>query len=104
VRICRANHKSMWQRFRVLRVKHQKASLSRRPGASTCGGVAWFSPNTSHVIRKRTVDPALAMGHQADPAHCYKFHILQMNLQYTIIFNIILGLGRWRIARIDSRW
>ncbi len=34
-----------------------------------------------------------AMGHQADPAHCYNFHILQTNSQYTIFYNNILGAG-----------
>ncbi len=38
VRTSRANHKSMWQRFRVLRVKRQKVSLNRRPIAFTCWG------------------------------------------------------------------
>jgi hypothetical protein len=42
------------------------------------------------------VNATLAMGHQTDPAHCYKFHILQTNLQYTIFYNIILGLGKMR--------
>jgi hypothetical protein len=38
-----ANHKSMWQRFGVLRVKHQKASFNRWPIAYTCrGGGAWY--------------------------------------------------------------
>ncbi len=45
VRTCRANHKSMWQHFGVLRVKGQKAGLNGRPIAYTGGG-AWFSPNT----------------------------------------------------------
>jgi hypothetical protein len=81
------------QHFGILRVKHQKASLNGRPIAYTEGGRAQFSPNTSHVIRKRTVNGTLAMGHQADPVHYYKFHILQANSQYTII-NIILGLGK----------
>jgi hypothetical protein len=43
--------------------------------------------NTSHVIQKQAVDATLAMGHQADLAHCYKFHILQTNLQYTLFWD-----------------
>jgi hypothetical protein len=34
------------------------------------GGGAQFSPNTSQVIQKWTVNATLAMGHQVDPAHC----------------------------------
>jgi hypothetical protein len=33
-------------------------------------GEARFSSNTSHVIRKRTVNATLAMGHQAEQKHC----------------------------------
>ncbi len=59
----------MRQGFGQLRVKCQKARLSRQG--------AQFSPNTSHVIQKRTVNATCAMGHQANSAHCYKFIILQ---------------------------
>jgi hypothetical protein len=38
VRTSQANQKSMWQCFRVLRVKCQNASLNRRPSAYTCRG------------------------------------------------------------------
>jgi hypothetical protein len=51
------------------------------------------------VIQKQAVDATFAMGHQADPAHCYKFHILQTNLQYTLFWD----WGRWQIARIESQ-
>ncbi len=54
----------------VLRVKCQKASLNRWPIACTGGGGARFSPNTSHVIQKWSVNATLMMGYQADPAHC----------------------------------
>ncbi len=57
-------------------------------------GEAGFSPNTSQVIRKRTINAILALGHQADQVHCYKFHILQIDLQYTIFYNLILGLEK----------
>ncbi len=53
---------------------------------------ARFSPNTSLVTWKWMVNATLTMGHQADPAHCYKFHILQTNSQYAIFYNIIWGL------------
>jgi hypothetical protein len=57
VRTSRANHKSMCQHFGVLRVKHRKTSLNRQPSAYTCGGGgSRFSPNTSHVIWKQTVN------------------------------------------------
>jgi hypothetical protein len=46
------------------------------------------------MIQKRTVNAILAMGHQADLAHCYKFYILKTKLPYTIFCNIILGLGK----------
>jgi hypothetical protein len=55
-----------------------------------CAGGAQFSPHTSHVIRKQTVNATFATSHQADPAHCYKFHILQWicSTQYfTILFS-----------------
>ncbi len=46
------------------------------------------------MILKQMANATLTMGHQANPVHCYKFHILQTNLQYTIFYNIILGLGK----------
>ncbi len=58
------------------------------------GGVAQFSPNRGHVIRKLTVNATLAMDHLAHPERRYKFHILPANSQYTIFYNIILGLGK----------
>jgi hypothetical protein len=54
-----------------------------------CAGGAQFSPNTNHVILKQMVNARLAMGHQDDLAHCYKFHILQRNCStphFTIYF------------------
>jgi hypothetical protein len=42
------------------------------------------------------------MGHQADPAQCYKFHILQKNLQYAIFTILFWDCGRRLIARVDS--
>ncbi len=42
------------------------------------------------------------MGHQANLAHCYKFQILQMNLEYTIFYNIILGL--WKTRNSQDRF
>jgi hypothetical protein len=51
VRTSRANHRSMWQRFAVLRVKRQKASLNRQPSASTYGrGGSFLSKHQSHDI------------------------------------------------------
>jgi hypothetical protein len=38
VRTSRADYKSMWQRFGVLRIKHQKVGLNRRHNAYTAGG------------------------------------------------------------------
>jgi hypothetical protein len=60
---------------------------------SLCAGGAQFSPHTSHMIRKRTVNATLATSHQADPAHCYKFHILQRicSTQYFTIFFLDWG-------------
>ncbi len=60
-------------------------------------GGARFSPNTSPVMWKQTVKATLMMGHQVNLWHCYKVH-----LQYAIFYSIIFGLGRQRIARIDS--
>jgi hypothetical protein len=55
-----------------------------------------------HVSRDTEMDNAtLVMGHQADPVHCY-IPTLQTDLQYTIFYNITLGLGKTTIARIDS--
>ncbi len=54
-----------------------------------CVGGDQFSPNTSHVMLKWTVNSKLAMGHQADPVHCYKFHILQQTCTaqyFTLLF------------------
>ncbi len=40
------------------------------------------------------VNATLLIGHQADPMHCYKFHILQELCSYMLFYNIILGLGK----------
>jgi hypothetical protein len=53
-------------------------------------GVVGSHPTPSHMIRKLTVNSALAMGHQADPAHCKKcptFHttVVHKNTLYIII-------------------
>jgi hypothetical protein len=45
----------MWQRLGVLRVKCQKASLTRQPGACTCVRGSVLN-HTSHVIWKLTVN------------------------------------------------
>ncbi len=45
-------------------------------------------------LNETKINATLAMGHQANPAHCYKFHILQTNSQCTIFYNIILGLRK----------
>jgi hypothetical protein len=58
------------------------------PVPRPAGGGARFSPNTSHVIRKRSVNATL-MIHQAR-----KFHILHTNSQYAIFYNIILGMRK----------
>ncbi len=41
---------------------------------------------------EKTVNATLAMGHQADLAHCYKFHILQRNSS-TQYFTTLFGTG-----------
>ncbi len=63
-----SHHKSMWQRFGVLRVKVAKASLNWRPSAYAVGRGTRFSLNNSPV--KPAVNTTLAMGHQANLAHC----------------------------------
>ncbi len=70
VRTSRANNKSMWQHFGVLRVKHQNVGLTRWPTAYTGGeGRLGSHPSPNHVIGKRTVNTTLAKGHHADLAH-----------------------------------
>jgi hypothetical protein len=45
--------------------------LNRRSNANTAGeGGASSNPTPNHVIGKWMVNVTLAMGHQADPAHC----------------------------------
>ncbi len=75
----KANNKSMWQCFSVLRVKSQTDRLigDQVPLPAEGGGGVRFWPNTSPVLRKWKVNATLIMGHQADLAHCNKFHILQ---------------------------
>jgi hypothetical protein len=70
-----------------------KASLNRLPGASMYGGGGGsvLTQHQSHN-RIRTVNAILVTGHQADPVHCYKFHILQQicSPQYfTILFGTL---------------
>ncbi len=102
VRTSQANHKSISQSFGVLRVSAKKPVYICKLMPLCEGRGSQFSSNTSHMIRKQTVNATLAMGHQADPAHRYKFHILQRacSTQYfTILF---WDWGRQRIARFDS--
>jgi hypothetical protein len=73
VKMMMSENQSNQSQVHVKAFRGTEASLNRRCSAYTCEG-AWFSPNTSHVIQKRTVNSTLAMGHQADPAHCYEFH------------------------------
>jgi hypothetical protein len=81
--------------FGVLRFKRQKAGLNRQPGAYTCGrGGAWFSPNTSHMMQKRTVNATLRMGHQADPAHCYISYITDEFTVHNIIQHYFWDWGQ----------
>ncbi len=49
-----ANHKSLWERFGVLRVKHQKTRLNRSPIAYTVGGEG--SVLTQHQSRDMETD------------------------------------------------
>ncbi len=65
------------------------------------GGGAGSHPPPNRVIRKRRVNLTLAMGHQADPAHCKKFphgHSTP-NTHCTIL---LFWLGKTNIARINS--
>jgi hypothetical protein len=79
----------------IIAVKSQFKSLSGEGGSvlthhKSCG-------------RKQTTNATLAMDHQADPTHSYKFSILQQicNTQYfTILF---WDWGRRQKARIDSQ-
>jgi hypothetical protein len=67
-----------------------------------CGGGLVLTQHQS-CHRKWTINRTLAMGHQADPVHCYKFHILQQicSIQYyTILF---WHWGRQQIAKIISQ-
>jgi hypothetical protein len=67
MRTSRASHKSMWHRFGVLRVKHQKASINRRPSAyCTCGEgglgshtkpVTWCENRRSMQHSQRVIRP-----------------------------------------------
>ncbi len=62
------------------------------PLPSGRGGGARFL--TQHQSHDTEMEGQHNIRDQADPARCYKFHILQTNLQYTIFYNIILWLGK----------
>jgi hypothetical protein len=97
VRTSRVNHKSIREHFGVLRVKHQKASLDRRPSACTCKKGAWFSPNTIHVIQKWTVNAT--DGSSCKPGVLLEISYFTGVLQYLIFYNIIFGLGKMTISQ-----
>jgi hypothetical protein len=63
-----ADHNSMWQYFRVLRVKHKK--VGRQPNVYTVGGGVGSHPTPNHLIGKRTVNMTLMKGHHADLVDC----------------------------------
>ncbi len=62
VRTNRANHKSMWQHFGVLRVKCQKVSLKRQPSAYTFRGGSVLTQHQSSDT-KQMVNATLTIGH-----------------------------------------
>ncbi len=76
--------------------------LNRLPGASMWEGGSILTQHQSND-RKLAVNATLAVGHQAHPARCYKFHILQQvcSTQYYTI--IIFGPGKTTWTRNDSR-
>jgi hypothetical protein len=61
-----------------------------------CVWGAQFLPNTSHVLRKRQCNTRDC--HQADPAHCYKFHILQQIFSTYYLTILFFGTGE------DDEW
>ncbi len=79
VRTSRANHKSMWQHFWVLRVKRQKVSLNRWPIAYTVGGGLSSHPTPSHVIRKWTVNTTLTKVIRLTWRTARNFHIFRLS-------------------------
>jgi hypothetical protein len=68
------------------------------------GGGSGFHPTPNHVIRKRTVNATLAMGHQPDPVPLLEIYKIFTQLQYTKYSYtlLFLCLGKTNIARIDS--
>ncbi len=68
------------------------------------GGGSVLTQHQSHDMKmdSQAVNATLVMGNQANPAHCYQFHILLMNLQYPIFYNIILGLGKITYSQDQS--
>jgi hypothetical protein len=88
-----ANHKSRWQHFGVLRVKRQNATLNRWPGASMCRGGSVLTLHQSHDMetdsQRNTCD-----GSSGQPGTLLQISYFTANMQYTIFYNIILGLGK----------
>jgi hypothetical protein len=94
VRTSWANHKSMWQRFGVLRVKGLKAKLNRQPSAYSIPvwglgshltpvkwyGNRWLMQNLQWIIRptQRTAQNFIFTG----------------ELVYIIFYSIVLALGK----------
>ncbi len=64
----------------------------------------WQNPEDLRIlVRKRPVNATLAMGHQADPPHCYNFIFTGEFAGHNILQYFGGDWGRRRIARIDSR-
>ncbi len=94
----------MWQRLRVLRVKYQKVSLKRWPGAYTCGGgglsshptpVTWYGNGLSTQHSWWVIRPT------QHAAANFIFHRRICSTQY--FATLFWDWGKWQIARIDSR-
>jgi hypothetical protein len=94
VRTNRANHKSMWQRFGVLRVKCQKAGLNRRPLPILRGG---GSVLTQHQSRDKETDGQHDTRHGSSgrPSALLKMSCFSSSCSTPKICTmIILGLGK----------
>jgi hypothetical protein len=89
-----ANHKSMCQGLGVLRVKRHKASINRQPHCLYMRGGG--SVLTQHQSRDTEMDSQRNThnGSLGWPCALLQISYFTANLQYTIFYNIILGLGK----------
>ncbi len=102
VRTSWANHKSMWQRFGVLRAKRQNASLKGTPVPIPVGGGGLVLTQHQSKVTEADGQCNTCNGSSGRPGTVLETLHFTGELQYVIFYNIILGLGKMKPESIPG--